>query len=1017
MWFEVGLIGRSANIEFNRNHSKIGNIMAPKKWISEAVSAMKAIGIPEEDVTPVLKKLLKEYKTHWKLVEVENYRVLADAIFEDQENKEERVKKKKEAPVHDESSQPPLTRLRMKKPTEHISPSGVTSSPNIKKGRGARTATSSSLVCFKELEVEPLANDFPQFEVPIATIDPSNPVLTIKEGILALCHSSSLSYPRMICTACLHVMLQPILLSVQSYILCIVEESLVDFCSLPRKELQALCKKNKIPANWTNKAMADALTDLTKKEGQKNKEATLQDESSGPPLKRMCLGKQEDHASPSGVTSIRKQRTRRHTSTRLSFGLCFGEQEVGICCVPKGKMPNTEQNYDMIEPRSEGFTDDFAQHEVPIATMHARNPVLTSNEECLTGECLNLHSSNKVISPEVSIMLLLNGPDIHPNQNSSQTVEHMGPLHDVSDISNREESVPISMVNEVSSEPYRPAFKYIPCNIVYRHANANATLAQIGGEDCCSKCYGDCLSSSIPCACSRKTGGEFAYTLEGLIKEQFLDECISISRNPDQHQRYCKICPLERFKEGSETCKGHLVRKFIKECWSKCGCSKGCGNRVVQRGIARNLQVFLTSEGKGWGLRTLKDLPKGTFVCEYVGEILTNNDLWDRILRRTGNEKHTYTVLLDANWGSKGVLKDEEALCLDATYYGNVARFINHRCFDANLVDIPVEVEIPDHHYYHLAFFTTRQINALEELTWDYGIDFDNDYHSMKAFQCRCGSGCCRDMKRSHNCHTYYHHQGIPAAEFNDFVNKTVTQFTVPSDTPVLDLEFCSNTLRTIHLCPCLATSKQLTVLKLKMRKGSHGYGSPIAIFSLPESLSLPRLKTLHLQMLRFQGTDFVHNLFSSCPVLEILTIIKCELHKTDNVIFSAVQLKHLEIDELSAYCDMESNKKCKITVSATNLRTFVCRADISNEYSLQNLSSLVKADIDMRFPFSNEFEELELSRFRNQGFGKEMMLILGGLGNAESLTVSALLLEVCFLSFNNAQNATFLLNICSALV
>ncbi|KAF9589171.1 hypothetical protein IFM89_019487 [Coptis chinensis] len=656
--------------------------MAPKKWISEAVRAMKAIGIPEEDVTPVLKKLLKEYKTHWKLIEVENYRVLADAIFEDQENKEERVKKKKEAPVHDESSQPPLTRLRMKKPTEHISPSGVTSSPKLKKGRGARTATSSSLVCFKELEVEPgliksnsepLANDFPQFEVPIATIDPSNPVLTIKE-----------------------------------------EESLVDFCSLPRKELQALCKKNKIPANWTNKAMADALTDLTKKEGQKNKEATLQDESSGPPLKRMCLGKQEDHALK---------------SKKL--------------------------------------------HEVPIATKHARNPVLTSNEVeekrlrnvmfytvilsvcsiiglVIACECLNLHSSNKVISPEVSIMLLLNGPDIHPNQNSSQTVEHMGPLHDVSDISNREESVPISMVNEVSSEPYRPAFKYIPCNIVYRHANANATLAQIGGEDCCSKCYGDCLSSSIPCACSRKTGGEFAYTLEGLIKEQFLDECISISRNPDQHQRYCKMCPLERLKEGSETCKGHLVRKFIKECWSKCGCSKGCGNRVVQRGIACNLQVFLTSEGKGWGLRTLEDLPKGTFVCEYVGEILTNNDLWDRILRRTGNEKHTYTVLLDANWGSKGVLKDEEALCLDATYYGNVARFINHRCFDANLVDIPVEVEIPDHHYYHLAFFTTRQINALEELTWDYGIDFDNDYHPMKAFQCRCGSGCCRDMKRSH---------------------------------------------------------------------------------------------------------------------------------------------------------------------------------------------------------------------------------------------------------------------------
>lgn len=92
-------------------------------------------------------------------------------------------------------------------------------------------------------------------------------------------------------------------------------------------------------------------------------------------------------------------------------------------------------------------------------------------------------------------------------------------------------------------------------------------------------------------------------------------------------------------------------------------------------------QVFFTSEGKGWGLRTLDDLPKGAFVCEYVGEIVTNTELYERNLQSTGKERHTYPVLLDADWGSEGVLKDEEALCLDATSYGNVARFINHRYF------------------------------------------------------------------------------------------------------------------------------------------------------------------------------------------------------------------------------------------------------------------------------------------------------------------------------------------------
>jgi len=93
-------------------------------------------------------------------------------------------------------------------------------------------------------------------------------------------------------------------------------------------------------------------------------------------------------------------------------------------------------------------------------------------------------------------------------------------------------------------------------------------------------------------------------------------------------------------------------------------------------------QVFLTSDGKGWGLRTLEDLPKGTFVCEFVGEILTLNELHERNMKNPKGGKYTFPVLLDADW-DLGVVKDREALCLYAASYGNVARFINHRylCF------------------------------------------------------------------------------------------------------------------------------------------------------------------------------------------------------------------------------------------------------------------------------------------------------------------------------------------------
>ncbi|KAK3003135.1 hypothetical protein RJ639_017950 [Escallonia herrerae] len=324
------------------------------------------------------------------------------------------------------------------------------------------------------------------------------------------------------------------------------------------------------------------------------------------------------------------------------------------------------------------------------------------------------------------------------------------PLYYVDDITRGEEKHKISLVNDFSSET-EPAFKYISQSVNSGNADVKFVLARIAEGDCCPSCFGDCTSALIPCACAGETGGEFAYTPGGLVREDFLEKCISMNQDPQQHIHfYCNDCPLERSQDKYVlgTCKGHLLMKFIKECWYRCGCHMKCGNRVVQRGISVKLQVYMTPEGKGWGLRTLEDMPKGSFVCEYVGEIVSNMDLFERNLRNT-SEKHTYPVLLDADWGSEGILKDEDALCLDATYYGNVARFINHRCCDANMIEIPVEVETPDHHYYHLAFFTKRKVNALEELTWDYGIDFSDLNHPIKAFKCLCRSKFCRNMKHS----------------------------------------------------------------------------------------------------------------------------------------------------------------------------------------------------------------------------------------------------------------------------
>ncbi|KAG4111473.1 hypothetical protein ERO13_D13G106500v2 [Gossypium hirsutum] len=265
-------------------------------------------------------------------------------------------------------------------------------------------------------------------------------------------------------------------------------------------------------------------------------------------------------------------------------------------------------------------------------------------------------------------------------QQQPVTCEKNRPLHIINDITKGTENVKISLVGDIGKQEL-PKFTYMRDNIIYQDAYVHISLARVADEDCCSGCSGDCLSVSIPCACAHETGGEFAYTTDGQLRDKFLKACISMKQDPEGHDSvYCQDCPLERLKNEykPEKCKGHLVRKFIKECWRKCGCNMQCGNRVVQRGITCKLQVFWTREGKGWGVKTLQDLPKGTFVCEYVGEILTNTELFERNLKGSGNEKHTYPVTLDADWGSERVLKDEEALCLDATFCGNVARFINH---------------------------------------------------------------------------------------------------------------------------------------------------------------------------------------------------------------------------------------------------------------------------------------------------------------------------------------------------
>jgi len=189
-----------------------------------------------------------------------------------------------------------------------------------------------------------------------------------------------------------------------------------------------------------------------------------------------------------------------------------------------------------------------------------------------------------------------------------------------------------------------------------------------------------------------------------------------------------------------------LLRPVL-ECNSDCLCEQSCSNRVVQCGVTVKLQVFDVGD-KGVGVRTLQPIMRGSFVCEYAGELLSYKSARRRAAYSNTNlAAHNYILEIREFFGAKLL-----STYVDATYTGNVGRFINHSC-DPNLFVQPVRVEnaIP-----HVALFALKDIPMYIELTYDYagGVNTMAEYDysctpgscesKLSKKPCLCGFSCCR---------------------------------------------------------------------------------------------------------------------------------------------------------------------------------------------------------------------------------------------------------------------------------
>lgn len=166
------------------------------------------------------------------------------------------------------------------------------------------------------------------------------------------------------------------------------------------------------------------------------------------------------------------------------------------------------------------------------------------------------------------------------------------PLKFVLDITDGKEFRVISCVNTINNK-LPPRMDYMTIRQPMPGVSINLDPNFLCGCDCTDNC-----EDKSKCAC-------WKLTVDG---QNILP---NLYKDPNIGYNYRRL--PERVLTG------------IYECNATCKCSSSCLNRVVQNPLSQKLQLFLT-EKKGWGVRCLNDIPQGSFICIYVGCLLTETD-------------------------------------------------------------------------------------------------------------------------------------------------------------------------------------------------------------------------------------------------------------------------------------------------------------------------------------------------------------------------------------------------------
>ncbi|VDK42176.1 unnamed protein product [Anisakis simplex] len=200
---------------------------------------------------------------------------------------------------------------------------------------------------------------------------------------------------------------------------------------------------------------------------------------------------------------------------------------------------------------------------------------------------------------------------------------------------------------------------------------------------------------------------------ENLVKEAAVVRCLC---EPTE----------EELSSGSGCDENCINRMLYTECGSRCPSGARCSNRRFHNKEYAKVEVFYAGV-KGWGLRACETLEPGRFIIEYVGEVISAEEMRRRGRRYGRDPKHVHHYLMALKNGA----------VIDATVRGNISRFINHSC-DPNCRSEKWTVD----RRLRIGFFAIKRIAVGEELVFDYQLEL----YGRKAQRCFCGAPNCRGL-------------------------------------------------------------------------------------------------------------------------------------------------------------------------------------------------------------------------------------------------------------------------------